>query len=254
MPLAVPTTRRPGKAGPASGSATTSGNSPANRVPGPVRERRPALVAFGLVLVVGGALGSALVVHRSGDRVDVLVSRHDIAPGELITAESLTTARVAADGAAVVPASAADNFVGTYATGAIPADTLLNRTMFLAGDTVPVDAAVVGVVLGAEQRPTQALAAGDVVRAYLVAADGTSTVTNQPTGTVLLDAVRVVSAGSSSAGNSTVTGGVPSDSGSVSLLVPTSGAADVVAAAAAGQVALVRLADSTEPTVDLVGG
>lgn len=231
-PTAAPPTQR--RATPARPGATGS----ATRLPGPVRERRPALVAFGLVLVVAGALGSALVVHRSGDRVDVLVARNDIAPGELITADDLGTARVAADGAAVVPASALANFVGTYATSRIPADTLVNRTMFLAGDTVPADAAVVGVVLGPEQRPTAALASGDVVRAFLVASDGSSTVSGQPAGTVLLDAARVVAAGAG-------------DSGSVSLLVPTGDSAQVVAAAAAGQIALVRLSDATVPPVDL---
>ena len=231
------------------GPSETPASSPGRRsLPAPVRERRPALVAFGLVLVVGGALGSALVVHRSGDRVDVLVARHDIAPGEQITAEDLGVARVAADGAAVVPAAALSNFVGTYATTRIPTDTLVNRTMFLAGDTVPDGAAVVGIVVGPEQRPTDALVSGNVVRAYLVTADGSSTVTGQPAGTVLLPAARVVAAGGSSA-----------DADTVSLLVPAgpgeeaSGTTAVlVAAAAAGQVALVRLADATTPTVDLV--
>jgi SAF domain len=222
------------------------------RLPGPTRERRPALVALGLVLVVAGSLGSALVVHRSGDRVDVLVARRDIAPGQRITAADLGTARVAADGAAVVPAAAAGNFVGTRATTRVPADTLLNRAMFLSGDTVPAGAAVVGVVLGAEQRPTDDLAAGDVVRAFLVAPDGSATVSGQPAGTVLLDAARVVAAGGPGAGPG-VAGEVATDSGTVSLLVPTGDAAQVVAAAAAGQVALVRLADATTPSVDLAG-
>ncbi|WP_432564541.1 SAF domain-containing protein [Kineococcus sp. SYSU DK003] len=251
MPLAAAPTKRPGRT-PGNSPGNSSGNTPATsgRLPGPVRERRPALIAFGLVLVVGGALGSALVVHRSGDRVDVLVARHDIAPGELVTADDLGTARVAADGAALVPAAALQNFVGTYATGRIPADTLVNRTMFLSGDTVPADAAVVGVVLDAQQRPTDPLAAGDVVRAYLVSADGSGTASGQPVGTVLLEAARVVAAGGSSAG--AATGQVTADSGAVSLLVPTPRAADVVAAAAAGQIALVRLADATTPPVDLV--
>lgn len=240
-PTAAPPTQR--RATPASSAAAAA------RLPGPVRERRPALIAFGLVLVVAGSLGSALVVHRSGDRVDVLVARHDIAPGAVVTAQDLGTARVAADGAAVVPASALANFVGTYATSRIPADTLVNRTMFLAGDTVPTDAAVVGVVLGPEQRPSDALAAGDVVRAFLVASDGSNTVTGQPAGTVLLESARVVAGGSTAAAG---VGDVGSDSGTVSLLVPTADAAQVVAAAAAGQVALVRLADATTPPVDLV--
>ncbi|WP_432492121.1 SAF domain-containing protein [Kineococcus gypseus] len=235
----MPPTAAPPRAA-APGSAPVA---PARRVPAPVRERRPALLALGLVLVVGGALGSALVVHRSGDRVDVLVARHDIAPGELVEAEDLRVARVAAEGAAVVPAAALGNFVGTYATTRVPADTLVNRTMFLAGGAVPADAAVVGVVLAPEQRPSQALRSGDVVRAFLVAADGGATVTGEPAGTVLLEAARVVAAG---------TGATGSDA--VSLLVPAQRSADVVAAAAAGQVAVARVADGTRPDVDLARG
>ena len=73
--------------------------------------------------------------------------------------------------------------------------------------------------------------------------------TGQPAGTVLLDAARVVAAGGPGAA---APGPVATGSGTVSLLVPTAEAADVVAAAAAGQVALVRLADATTPSVDLV--
>jgi len=216
--------------------------TPGRRLPTPVRERRPALAALGLVLVVGGALGSALVVHRSGDRVDVLVARHDILPGERIAADDLGVARVAADGAAVVPASALGAFVGTYATSRVTADTLVNRTMFLAGGTVPAGAAVVGVVLAAPQRPSQALEAGDVVRAYLVSGDGKDGAVGGQPGDVLLSAVRVVAADA------------PTDTAAVSLLVPADDAAAVVAAAAAGQVALARLADGTQPLVDTTAG
>lgn len=243
MPVTATPARNP--AAQPSGRGTAIDGPARGRLPVATRERRPVLVAFGVVLVVAGALGSALVVHRSGDRVDVLVARADIAPGEQITAEDLGVARVAADGAAFVPATALGNFVGTYATARIPAQTLVNRTMFLAGDTVPADAAVVGLVLAPEQRPSRPLVAGDVVRAFLVAADGSSTVSGQPAGTTLLEAARVVAGGGT---GSTATGG-----DSVSLLLPVDSAADVVAAAAAGQVALVRLADSTTPSVDLRG-
>ncbi|WP_432482134.1 SAF domain-containing protein [Kineococcus esterisolvens] len=227
-----------------SGAPAPAPDPGARRVPAPTRERRPALLALGLVLVVGGALGSALVVHRSGDRVDVLVARHDIDPGARIEAEDLRVARVAADGAAVVPAEAIGNFVGTHATGRIPADTLLNRTMFLGGGVVPTDAAVVGVVLGPQQRPSEALRPGDVVRAFVVAEDGGATITGDPAGAVLLTAARVVAAGADGA----------SGSDAISLLVPAERSAAVVAAAAAGQVAVARVAEGTRPDVDLVAG
>jgi len=229
-----------GRANPA-----TTGPGRPHRLPVATRERRPVLLAAGVVLVVAGALGSALVVHRSGDRVEVLVAREDIAPGEQITADDLGVALVAADGAAVVPAAAVGAFVGTFATTRIPAQSLVTPAMFLAGGTVPADAAVVGLVLAPEQRPSQPLVPGDVVRAFLVTADGSSTVSGRPAGTTLLEAARVVAGGGA---GSTATGG-----DTVSLLLPVDAAADVVAAAAAGQVALVRLADGTTPSVDLRG-
>ena len=148
----MPTTAPPRPAKRAASSARATAPAAQRQLPGRVRERRPALAALGILLVVGGALGSALVVHRSGDRVDVLIARHDSQPGEKITSDDLGIARIATDGAAVVPAGARANFVGTYATTRIPADTLLNRTMFLANGSVPEGAAVVGVFMKGDSR------------------------------------------------------------------------------------------------------
>ncbi len=139
------------------------------RLPAPVRDRRPALAALALLLVLGGALASALIAYRSGDRVDVLVARADIEAGEQVDRSDFRVARVAADGAATIEAAAASNFVGTTATGRIPAGTMLNRSMFLASSSIaPTGSLVVGVVLSASQRPAVELRAGDVVRVFLV--------------------------------------------------------------------------------------
>ncbi|GAA4660791.1 SAF domain-containing protein [Kineococcus glutinatus] len=225
-------------------TAVLDAPSPLRRPPTPVRDRRPALAALAALLVVGGGLGSALVVHRSGDRVDVLVTREDVEAGQLLTDDDFAVARVAADGGEVVPAAARANFVGTHASGRIPAGTLVNRTMFVAGGVVPDGAVVVGAVLGPTQRPAQPLVTGDVVRVYLVGGgDGTSAAGTP--GEVLLAAARVVSADGAAAA---------ADSTSVSLLVPADSAGALVSAAAAGQVALAALAGSTAPVVDLARG
>ena len=213
------------------------------RPPAPVRDRRPAMAALAALLVVGGGLGSALVVHRSGDRVDVLVARDTIEPGQRVGAEDFSVARVAADTDGVVPAAAQANFVGTHATARIPAGTLVNRAMFLAGGVVPADAVVVGAVLGPTQRPAERLTTGDVVRVYLVVQGGADGVGGTP-GEVLLDAARVVAA----------TPAGPAENATVSLLVPAASSGEVVSAAAAGQVALAELAESTPPAVDLLRG
>lgn len=207
------------------------------RLPAPVRDRRPALAALAVLLVLGGALGSALIAYRSGDRVDVLVARGDIEVGQILREADFGIARVASDGAATIESAAARNFVGTSSIGRVPAGTLLNRSMFLSAATVlPSDAAVVGVVLSASQRPAFDLRAGDVVRVFLVpreAGDGAR-------GVVLAPAVRVAEVGASNGG----------DSVRLSLLVPEATATAVVSGAATNSIAVTRLAPGTEPAVD----
>ena len=208
------------------------------RLPAPVRDRRPALAALALLLVLGGALTSALIAYRSGDRVDVLVALGDIEVGQPLTMADLGTARVAADGAIVIPVERRDSFVGSsVATTRIPAGTLLTPRMFLSsGSAVPAGAQVVGVVLSATQRPARELREDDVVRVFLVPSetgDGAQ-------GTVLASAVRVAEA----------PGGGAGDTVRLSLLVPDDAATSVVTAAATGSLAVTRLAPGTRPLVD----
>jgi hypothetical protein len=201
------------------------------------------MTALALLLIVSGALASALVVYRSGDRVDVLVARTDILPGQRVEAGHLGVARVAAESGAVVPASARQNFVGSVATTRIPAGTLVNRTMFLRGSVIPANAVVVGTVLNAQQRPARPLAPGNVVRVYL-AGRGTDSSTVGVPGQTLLDAVRVVE----------VDSGTSRSSMAVSVLVPANLARRVIPAAASGQLAVARLADDVVPVVDFRTG
>lgn len=207
------------------------------RLPAPVRDRRPALAALALLLVLGGALTSALIAYRSGDRVDVLVARGDIEVGQIVTEADFGLARVAADGAATIEAAAARNFVGTSATARIPAGTMLNRLMFLAeSEVVPPQSVVVGVVLAPNQRPATLLRAGDVVRVFLVPREAGGVVQ----GSVLASAVRVVD----------VDAGAGGDNVRVSLLIPEGPATPIVTAAATGSIALTALAPDTRPAVD----
>ena len=209
------------------------------RLPAPVRDRRPALAALALLLVLGGALTSALVAYRSGDRVDVLVARGPIEVGQTIQEGDFGVARVAADGASVIAAEAASNFYGSSAAARIPAGTLLNSSMFLAGtDVVPSGATVVGVVLSTGQRPAVELRPGDVVRVYLVPRDAGNGATGG--GTVLAEAVLVAEAPAAVGSG---------DTARLSLLVPEDDADQIVTAAAGGSIAVTRLAPDTEPAV-----
>jgi hypothetical protein len=239
MTTTVPGGRAP--ALPVTGGGGVGGGG-GSRLPAPPRDRRPALAALALLLIVAGALASALVAYRSGNRVDVLVARRELLPGQLVQDADLGVARVAADSGAVVPAGSRSRFVGTTAIGLVPSGTLLNATMFLAGGVIPSGAVVVGVVLSAEQRPAEPLQQGDVVRAYLVAKTDNSSAVTGRSGDVLLAAARVVE----------VRGGTGSSGGlDVSLLVSQQQAGAVITAAASDQVALARLAPDTKPPVDL---
>ncbi len=219
-------------------TSTTSRPSAAaqrGRLPEPVRNRRPALAALALLLVLGGALASALVAYRSGDRVDVLVAGRSIAVGEEVGQGDFRTARVASEGALYVDSSAVGNFVGTRTTTAIPEGTLVNGSMFIRGSVVPSNAALIGVVLSAAQRPSAALRSGDVVSVYGVVED-------KLTATPLLSAVRVSDVRGADSG-----GGV-----NLSLLVPIGQVPALVAATTSNLVTVVELAADTKPLVDFV--
>jgi flagella basal body P-ring formation protein FlgA len=179
-------------------------------------------------------------VFRSGDRVEVLVAATDIAPGQEIGPDDLTTAQVAAEGASFVLAEAESSFVGSTSVVGIPAGTMINNVMFQAGTVVPDDADVVGLVLTAQQRPAEPIGQGDVVRLFLVPRNDQLSGEGAE-GSELVAAARVVEA---------VDGG--SQGLSVSVLIPEVDAGAVVAGSATGQVAVTRLADDTEPVVDFV--
>ena len=224
---------------------TVTGQAPARgRLPVARRDRRPALAALALLLVLVGALGSALVAYRSGSREDVLVARRDIQLGQVITAGDLTTARVAADGGDTIDAKAIGNFVGTRATSFVPQGTLLNNRMFSGADIVPAGAQVVGVVVDITRRTTSRLVAGDVVQLVYVSGSGDQQGGAASPGDTIVKAARVVDVGS----------GGGSGQLSVSVLVPDADAGLVADLASGNSLAMTLLPADTKPVVDLAKG
>jgi hypothetical protein len=208
-----------------------------------VRDRRPALAALALLLVLLGALGAALIVYRSGARTDVLVAAHEIEPGQQVSSSDFTTIRISKDSAAAVaPASVESSYIGTYATTRIPAGTLINGLMFRATGVIPSDGVVVGITLGQQARPASPINVGDVVRAYAIPKPGPNGQVGPAT--VIISAARVVA----------VTSGSTSGSLTVSLLVTTKAAPQLVSAAAQNDVSLTALPVGTTPTIDYVTG
>jgi hypothetical protein len=205
------------------------------RLPGPVRDRRPALAALAVLLIAGGALTSALVTLRSGSRQDYVVISRLVEPGQRIEAADFGVARIAGTGADAIRYDVRHNFVGTYATTRLYPGTLADREMFSVTEQIPGGAVLVGAVLSPEQRPAGNLRPGDVVDVYVVPR-------REEAGG---DPVLVVR-------GALVAEVVPSrgaDTLSVSLLVPADKAADVTGAAAVSRIAVVKLPPGTTPAV-----
>jgi hypothetical protein len=209
------------------------------RLPVAPRDKRPALAVLALLLILLGALGSALLVFRSGDRESVLAARHDIAFGQTMTRDDFATVRAAADGAALVPADLVDHYVNTRATSAIPEGALLSPKMFNTDTLVPDNGEGVGIVVDATRRPSEVPATGQVVRVYFVSAGGTSTEA-APDNPVIVNAARVIGVGR----------GDGAGTRSITVLVRNDLAADVANYASSGNLAVTVLPDNTRPSID----
>jgi len=209
------------------------------RLPVAPRDRRPALAALALLLILLGALGSALMVFRSGDRENVLAASHDISFGQVMTRSDFRTVRAAADGVALVPASLVNTYVGTRATSAIPQGALLSPKMFNVKTLVPDNGEGVGIVLDPTRRPSQVPTTGQVVRVYFVAGNGTSTEAT-PDNPVIVNAARVIAVGHGAGAGTT----------SITVLVRSDLASNVANFASSGNLAVTVLPDDTRPSID----
>lgn len=215
------------------------------RLPVPTRDRRPALAALAVLLILGGGLVSGLLVFRSGERADYLVVRAEVLPGHRITAADLGIARIAGTGAKAIPQAEHDAVVGSYATVRLFPGTLLTRDMLEPEPSVPSGSAVVGVSLDPSQAPADGVRAGDVVMVLLVPDRGSGENPSQ-----LVAAARVVGGGSTGADAGTGLVGSPGSTGiSLSLLVPANRAAAIATASAQGRAAVVLLPPDTAPSI-----
>lgn len=107
-------------------SSTTQ--SAPSRLPS-TRERRPALIALAIVLIVGGALASGWLALQSGDRAYFLQVKDDVAQGEDLTSEKLQRVSLPEGFDGGVPAGEEDSVVGSPATTRLLAGTVLTPGM-----------------------------------------------------------------------------------------------------------------------------
>ena len=209
----------------------------------PPRQRRPALAALAVLLIVGGALIAGLLAVRMDSRAAVLVANREIAPGSRITAEDLREVSVSASGLSLISADDAAQLAdGTwYAVQAIHPGTLLDHNVV--NHTAPYgsDKVMVSMSLSSALAPASTMQAGDLIQVVRTAGDK-GTVAAPPK--VLSEALvmAVVSGGGDS---------LSSGSTTAILLVPKSVAPEVIDASAAGQAGAALLKRGQSTTVDL---
>jgi len=154
-------------------AASSTTQSAPSRLPS-TRERRPALIALAIVLIVGGALASGWLALQSGDRAYFLRVSQDVAQGEDITADDLDRVSLPEGFDGGVPAGDEDSVVGRPAATRLLAGTVLSPAMVsddagIAEGTTQVAVPVTGGPL------VGSLDSGDQVVLDIGASDGNRT-------------------------------------------------------------------------------
>jgi hypothetical protein len=213
------------------------------------RERRPALAALAVILILLGAAGSALIAVRSGNRQNfVAVSGTQLEPGHRIERKDLARGDLAGATGGLVLWSDVDKYIGRYTTTRLYPGQFVTAKNFTLGTTpdVPTGGALVGISLENGRAPSDSVKSGDIVRVIRVPAASSDSAVSQ----VLVGAAEVTDSqgalsDSKTNANTTL---------NVTVLVPTEKSTSVAAAAAANTLVLVKLAPGTKPEISRSNG
>ncbi|MDH4017428.1 MAG: SAF domain-containing protein [Actinomycetota bacterium] len=129
----------------------------------PVRgRRRPWLLGLGALLATLGGLTVVWLVGAAGDRQEVLAVRTDVAYGQALTAEDVTTARVSVDpGVAVLPTQDADAVIGLVASTRLSPGMLLTTDMVEPAGEPGAGRVLVPIAVPADRMPAGGLRPDD---------------------------------------------------------------------------------------------
>jgi hypothetical protein len=138
------------------------------KLPSAPRERKPALAALAVVLIVGGALVAGLLVIQQGHKTGAIEIAQTVGQGQKIPPGALQEVQVST-GLSVdyVPWDEAGQVTRTYAATTIPAGTLLTPQMTVATNNLATGLTQVGLALKDGQLP-DGLQIGDRVDVYAV--------------------------------------------------------------------------------------
>jgi hypothetical protein len=215
-------------------------------LPSAPRERRPALAALAILLIIGGGLAAAALVLATGKRMTAIEITQPVTQGQRIPLGAMQPVQVAS-GTGVQYAQWSQRFSVSraYAATNIPAGTVMTSGLASQTGTSLAGKVLVGLALKDGQMPT-GMTQGQTVAIYAVSnSGGGSTGCPAPVGAVLsTDAVVQGVGGATNASNSgstDVTVAVdPLDAGKVSCSASAGGVAIAAepggssAAAAAG--------------------
>ncbi|MEU7717375.1 hypothetical protein [Streptomyces tibetensis] len=214
-----------------------------DRLPTPPRERKPALAALAVLLILVGALGVTMLVLQVGNRVEVVKVTKEIQAGESV-GDNVTSVMVAADDSInYVTWDQLATLKTLKAKSTIYQDTVVMGQMFAKTATLPAGKASVGLALKEGTYPSD-IKSGDVVSVYRVSSTGSGSNSSgsnsgsggtSSSGGALVDDARVSKVDADD--DATVSTG----NLSITVLVDQADAAAVASAAAANQVAIVRV-------------
>jgi len=204
----------------------------------PTKPRRnSALIAVGVLLMVGCGLIAAALQMKATSKTAVLAVSRQVPAGQPIDAADLSTVTISGgEGLRAIAASNRNTVIGRTAAVTLMPGTLVTRSQIAGTTSVTRGKVVVGLSLKPGQVPTSNLKPGDEVLVVGTGAaaqvvDGSTAIAGgDPRGAVLVQRAMVygVDGGSHN-----------SDNTSVSILVDEADAAVVAGAGSAGQVTLV---------------
>ncbi|MFJ3020885.1 hypothetical protein ACIPH4_08040 [Streptomyces tendae] len=223
-------------------SAAPAQPSVGDRLPSPPRERKPALAALAVLLILVGALGATMLVLRAGDRVEAIQLTADVKAGESITDDNIKSVMVNDDsGANFVAWSQRESLMKLQAKSTLYKGTVVVGEMFADKSGMEEGKATVGVSLKEGQYP-KGLGSGDNVAVYRVGTktsggdqDGGASGSAGADNSLLVERAVVESAGASSSDSITSTN-LP-----VTLTVDAADVPALTQAASAGEVAVVLI-------------
>lgn len=215
------------------------------RLPTPPRERKPALAALAVLLILAGALGATVLVLQVGNRVEVVKLTADVPAGKSVDDSDMTSVLVARDESInYVEWTQKDGLKKLRAKSALYKGTVVVGEMFTGKKGLPAGKASVGLSLKEGQYP-DGIKSGDTVAAYRVGSNsagsnssssGTSSSGSAAgTSNSLIVGKASVNEVKEEGGDATISSG----NKVLTLLVDQSDAPALAQAASAGEVALV---------------